>query len=612
LRTDLERLQGEAGRRRRGVLAATAILVVLLLGTIAFRYWPLAPGDMFNTNLRLRQITHNASEYSVGGGAISPDGRHAAYSDSRGIHITDIDTGATRKVPQSQLPSAGAAWDVTPGWFPDGTAFVVNLMTGEEAAASSVWTVDPSGQPRKLRDHARALSISPDGASIGFTSEGTRMGDRNIWVMGRDGAGARKMFDADAGSWIVGLSWSPDARHAAYLRADETRTAVTIESRDLDGGRGSTIVRPDDAEEVQGLAWLRDGRLLYSLRQPALGTSAGTPPCSHWQMHLDPTGHPLGPARPLAGWMPGCVTGVSFSANGKRAMYLQWSLQDTIHVAELDPDGGRVTSSSRLTFTEGRNIPSGWTSDGKSVVFVSDGGGRVAVVRTPIGSDTPEPIAEEPGIVGAARLTPDGRSVLYLVQPKRGDPTQQVMSVPVTGGVLRSVVTGKFVDGGARCAILPAKLCAVAERSPDGRQLVFTSIELPGGRGRELARFAIEAGGDYRWALSPDGARIAVLNARAARIHVLSLTGLAPIDFLVRGAKTLGYVSWSADGRGLVVPSVDARAATLLLVDLEGNTRVLWQQPGGADISGIPSPDGRRIAVWVRSRAANLWLAESR
>jgi Tol biopolymer transport system component len=607
LRTDLERLRGRGGRRRQQVLAAAVVL--LLLGTVALWYSPLTPADMFSTNLRLRQITHNASEYSVGSGALSPDGRLATYADSRGMHVTDIDTGATRKVPASELPSASAVWDLTPGWFPDGTGFVVNLMTGADAAASSVWLVGVSGEPRKLRDHARALSISPDGSWIGFASDGTRMGDRNIWVMDRDGAGARKLFDADAGSWIVGLSWSPDARRVAYLRADDTRTPVTVETRELTGGPVSTIVRPGDAEELQGLTWLRDGRLLYSLRQPAMGTSAGRTPCSHWQLRLGPTGRPLGAARPMAGWLPGCVTAVTFNADGTRAMFRQWSFQDTIHVADLDA-GGRVASSSRLTFTEGRNIPSGWTADGKSVVFVSDGAGRVAVVRTAIGSDTPQPIAEEPGIVGAARMTPDGASVLYLVQPKRGS-TQQVMSVPVTGGVLRSVVAGRFVDGGARCAVIPATLCAVAERSPDGRQIVFTSIELSDGRGRELVRFDAEPEGDYRWALSPDGARIAVLNARAARILVLSLTGLTPLDLHVAGRKTLGYVSWSADGKGLVVPSVDARAATLLMVDLQGNTRVLWQQPGAIDISGIPSPDGRRIAVWVRSRAANLWLAES-
>jgi hypothetical protein len=71
-------------------------------------------------------------------------------------------------------------------------------------------------------------------------------------------------------------------------------------------------------------------------------------------------------------------------------------------------------------------------------------------------------------------------------------------------------------------------------------------------------------------------------------------------------------MSWTSDSQRLLVPSLDLRSATLLSVDLQGNSRVVWAQPGALDISGIPSPDGRRVAIWIRAQNANLWLAESR
>ncbi len=247
---------------------------------------------------------------------------------------------------------------------------------------------------------------------------------------------------------------------------------------------------------------------------PSTGTSAGTVPCTHWEMPVDSrTGGPRGAARRLAGWLPQCVGPLSFSADGKRVLFQQWALQDAIHIAELDADGQRTTAS-RLTFTQGRNIPSGWTPDNRSFVYVSDGGGQTALVRQSIDADTPQPISNDAGILGAARLTPDGAEVLYLAASRRpfSRGTQRVMRVPIAGGASHEVVAGTFVDGGARCTVLPARLCAIAERSADARQITFTALELPAARGRELARFDADINGDYRWALSPDGTRIAVLN----------------------------------------------------------------------------------------------------
>jgi serine/threonine protein kinase/Tol biopolymer transport system component len=610
LRADLERLRHQPARRQQTLTTAA---VVVLIVAVAAGYWysPLGPGDLFSANFRTRPVTHNASEFSVGSGAISADGRYVAYTDSRGVHLQSMESGETRRLADG--PGAGR-WDVAPGWLPDGTAFVANLAASGETAGSSVWLFGISGPPRKLRDAARAVSVSPDGAWIAFASDGTDLGDRDSWVMDRDGTHVRKLFDAGAAAAIAGLSWSPDARRVAYLRIDGDHRAAAIETRDASGGEPATIFRAGDTDTLQGLAWLRDGRLLYSLRRPLTGTSAGTVPCSYFQLRLDAAGRVAGAAWPLAGWLPECVASASFTADGRRALYLQWAIQDAIHVADLDADGLRIASSARLTTTEGRNIPSGWTSDNRAVVFVSDGGGRVALYRQPADADTPQPIAGDEGILGAARLTPDGAGVLYLVQGGSLSPrgAARLRLVPIGGGPSRDVVSGTFVDGGARCAVLPARACAIAERSRDGRALVFSSVDPAGGRGRELARVAAAAGADYRWTLSPDGGRIAVLDARHARIDVLSLAGEAPRAVDVHGSTSLGYVSWTSDGRGLLVPRVDTRGAALLSVDLDGNARVLWQQPGAIDISGIPSPDGRHIAIWVRSRKANLWLAESR
>ena len=50
---------------------------------------------------------------------------------------------------------------------------------------------------------------------------------------------------------------------------------------------------------------------------------------------------------------------------------------------------------------------------------------------------------------------------------------------------------------------------------------------------------------------------------------------------------------------------------TLLYVDLKGNARVLWQYRGaGNEIWGIPSPDGRYMAIRGGAFSSNVWMVE--
>ena len=606
MKGDLIRLQ-HTGRPWQWI-AATIAAVAITGAALAYWYAPFAAGDLFGEGLRLRQVTHNASEFSVMGGAISPDGRHVAYADPRGVHLLDLASNEARRVePFGAGPEV--AWDLSAGWLPDGTRFVVNA--GGRGSPPSVWLAGLSGEARKLRDDAHALSVSPGGTSIAFAEhEWHRRGADAVWLMDLNGENVRKLFDATAGTRTLGLSWSPDGQRVSYDRTDADGAVIAIETRAI-GGSPSTIFQPADPDMLQGSMWLRDGRLLYSTTRPALGMSAGAIPCSHWQMRLDNDGRALEAAKPLAGWLPQCVAGISFTADLRQALYLQWTFQDAIRIGRLD-EAGAAAIPRRLTATDGRNIPSGWTADGAALVFVSDGGGREGLYRQPIASSSPQLITNEDGMLGAARLTPDGRSVLYL-GAKRGllSRRERLMRIGIDGGEPAEILAGPFVDGGARCAVSPATRCAVAERSADRRHLVFTSIDPMTGRGAELHRVDADANAEYRWALSADGARIAWLNLAIAKVHIVTLHDHSSREIAIADARRLGYISWLPDGSGLLVPRVDAAGATLTRVSLDGRARVVWQQPGAIDISGIPSPDGQQVAIWIRARTGSLWLAES-
>ena len=123
-------------------------------------------------------------------------------------------------------------------------------------------------------------------------------------------------------------------------------------------------------------------------------------------------------------------------------------------------------------------------------------------------------------------------------------------------------------------------MCAIAERSADRKQLVFSAFDPVKGRGRELAELKTDATADYEWDLSPDGARIAILKIREGRIQILSLNGRAPQEITVTGWNRLTTVVWMANGKGLFVSSLKEQGSVLLDVDLQGNAHVLWEHHG--------------------------------
>jgi hypothetical protein len=110
--------------------------------------------------------------------------------------------------------------------------------------------------------------------------------------------------------------------------------------------------------------------------------------------------------------------------------------------------------------------------------------------------------------------------------------------------------------------------------------------------------------------LSPDGSTYAVPGTGEAEIHIrlLSLSGGPDREITVKGWPNLTSLDWSPDGKGLYCGAMSPQARTLLRVDLKGNASALWQSKelGG----GVPSPDGRYLAIRSDATNSNVWMLE--
>ena len=113
----------------------------------------------------------------------------------------------------------------------------------------------------------------------------------------------------------------------------------------------------------------------------------------------------------------------------------------------------------------------------------------------------------------------------------------------------------------------------------------------------------------WNWDLSPDGSQVAVLFPLERRIRLLPVAGGTSRDVFVCGWwPTWNGPDWSPDGKGFYVSSLSPRGTTLLYIDLKGHASAVWEQKGNYATWGVPSPDGRHLAILGYTVDSNVWM----
>jgi Tol biopolymer transport system component len=162
------------------------------------------------------------------------------------------------------------------------------------------------------------------------------------------------------------------------------------------------------------------------------------------------------------------------------------------------------------------------------------------------------------------------------------------------------------------CARAPSNLCVVAEPTEERKRLIVTAFDPVKGRGAELLRLDLNPP-DEGWFLdlSNDGTHIAAITSPKGPIHILSLRGQPPSIIRAERLNTIQALSWAANEKGLYVANGVHEESVLLYVDLEGNARTLWQNHGNNPAIGVPSPDGRHLAILGSTMNSNMWMMEN-
>jgi Tol biopolymer transport system component len=316
----------------------------------------------------------------------------------------------------------------------------------------------------------------------------------------------------------------------------------------------------------------------------------------------------------VTNWAGFNVDALSATSDGGRLVFQKWSSYLNVRIGELQDRNTKLTSPRKLTLTEGFNFPTAWTSDSKAVIFTSERNGRWGIYRQELDRNSPETMVTADTVL-VPRTSPDGKWILYFAVPnERGDYSStplQLMRMPVTGGPSEQVLTARLYNT-PWCARSPSTLCAFAEQAPDPKELVFTAFDPIRGKGRELARFTTDPNADYsNWSLSPDGMRIGIIKTGGNDVYVLPLDGSPVRDLTVTGWSGFWSFDWAVDARGFFISNTSGLGSTQLFVDLNGKAHPLWQQKSSSRTWGVPSPDGKHLALLGQDFNSNMWMIEN-
>jgi Tol biopolymer transport system component/DNA-binding winged helix-turn-helix (wHTH) protein len=586
-----------------GVGAIVLVLVGLRLGLLLGKHTDALP--------RVTRLTANPADDGVRAAAISPDGRYLAFSDCTGLYLREIDDGETHVVttPQTSPLTSGAG---TLGWFPDSAHLIVGRMGS--GADAGLWEISVlGGTPRQITNDGWSPEVSPDGARIAYI-RGQKMHEE-IWLVAADGAQPSKIA-GDDGDFFGSLAWSPDGARLAYARGRYVYAwgvKAVIDVRDLTRQAVETVV---SSSALNGaMAWTSDNRLIYTLAEPPPRGDSNL-----WSVALDHEGKIAGtPARLTND--TGLIASVNVSTNGKRLAVLRGVQEPDVYVAKIEHGG--LSEPRRLTLDDRQDFPYDWTTDGKSVIFISDRTGTFSIYRQDIDRAVPEVLVSGPGTTTLPRLSPDGSQLLYLVYPSVPETslTIPLMRMPLAGGAPQEVFAAKSISN-HQCARLPATVCVYSEI--DTGALTFYSFDAmssdpaarnPAPAGRRIFQVKDEFPSLYNWSLSPDGSGLAIVKGKwgneAPKIRMFSLATKTESWVEIEGTPGISSLDWAADSKSFWAASAEQDGNALLNIDLHGRVRTAWRPKNMTIGWAIPSRNGRYLALRVGSGSSNVWMLEN-
>lgn len=476
--------------------------------------------------------------------AWSPDGAHVAYYSllDNAVYVVPALGGMPRK-----LTDFGSQ----PAWSPDGKRIVFRSEGVTSVAAteimpgtySTIWSVPATGgKPEPLTKRGQPAArhsdpaYSPDGRYLAFIGY-VGLGKSALWELDLE---TKKMELLNGGApFLYSPVYARDGKSIYSIGLLEADTSAILRL-DIDPRKRTPAAPPQVLARFE-IGVLRD--LTIAPKNDRLAYTISAMASNLWSLSD-------GQARPLTDETSYRITQPAFSRDGQRLAYLvrQKGILGDIWVA--DENGANAT---QITRDPNPDYAPSWPPDGGSIIFSAVRDGKKNLRRFSFSDGAERPFAELPAWAAAAKISPDGREVLF----HKDGPVMEIWKI--------EIATGKLVrlaqDSGA---------CGFPVWSHDGKMISFelregdsTHLAVTGVDGGPIRQLTNRPGHAWSYSWSPGGKEIAIAARwdNAWNLYAVEAgSGAArklTDNTLLR--VFLRYPTWSAKGKPIVYEHNETR-----------------------------------------------------
>jgi Tol biopolymer transport system component/DNA-binding winged helix-turn-helix (wHTH) protein len=567
--------------RSRATPLIAAISILALVSAGIYLLFPVRPPRV----LQSVQLTHlGRVEYARG---MVTDGARIYFSEVNGGHYTvdqvSVTGGETTPVP---LPFPNAeVFDISP----DHTELLVASFTGLEQE-EPLWIVPVTGgAPHRLGDvRAASAAWSPDGQSIAYGYSQ----DSGLYMVNRDGSGARRLVAMPAPGQLTSVRWSPSGRVLRFTMVnDRSRPVVSQWEIRVDGSGLHSLLAGGDGYG----SWTPDGKyFVYRSTDDERGLA------SIWAIREGAGifgSFRRKPAELFEG--PQFFFAPLASADGKRVFFI--GDQERRELVRYDSASRQFVPYLSGIFA--RDIS--FSKDGQQLVYTHSPDVEVWLSKAD-GSDR-RPLTFSPMRAGGARWSPDGRQIAFVA-----------LTTSAPGGQ-SGIYLLPTEAGGKPEQVVAMKGGGLVGWHPNGRSLVFWEGSETG-PGPKLALYLVDtktrqvsllpgSEGLHHGALSPDGLRVAALTDSNHSVVIFDLQTSRQIE-LAKGA-VLSYPYWAHDGKAVFFQDVFQGSEQPIYRVRTDDRRVErvtnFAQPFASDVAGYRltgiTPNDSPLASLIRSNS---------
>jgi serine/threonine protein kinase/Tol biopolymer transport system component len=571
---------GRGSQKIRRVGLGLLIGIVICTGIVLYRYFT-PPRTVINPlAMQISRLTDNGGAVS---GAISPDGRYAAFvkrGEQQSLWVIQIATGSQAQV----VPPGAGYFEFHPSFSPDGNYIYYVHTDTQNLSERLLFSVPSLGGPpqRVLADISTPISFSPDGKQIVFGHRDP--GEKNGQVIIADSDGGNRHVVAERPDLAmngVSISWSGDGKWIAvpeYELGKQGLSSILVFAPD-----GSLVKTLAEPMLVDGVAWLPDASGMFlQCRSRESNMRSQIKFLPYPSGNLQNVTNDLNQYRDL-----------SVTADGKALVTVETQPSSAVYLAKVPErfPAELVTDSAPITSGQGYGSWLQWSTDGKlllddpnfhSLKMEPDGSGRIQIPDR----DTASAYAVScgPDAYVVAQLVDNNLNLFrynQLMRERKQLTFERDAEAPVCSKDGKWVYYNDYLEGPALKRVLT-----------------------DGGKPEVVAMNAFNGS-----SLSSDGKRIAFLQFTGMNgEHQVQMV----VEELDSSNKTylpatgvLRTPVWAPDGRALIVNKATGAGTNLFYQPLDQTPAAQITHFSSEPLS-IPafafSPDGKKLAI-TRSKA---------